>query len=307
MSLLTNTFAMRFLSHRLKAFFQRSPALIVSPLMTTLPSGFFLPQTGTLLAAAPNRAIHLQQLWENSPLPAAQYADFCLEPLKALLERVQNVPATSEGTWSHEGGFADLTLDFTTCVVRLAKGYMFPPDAPPEVQSAQGTLWQVVIFWAALTYHLPLLAHLEGEHEDGSIWQPGLTVPRMPFRFRFSKTLSQDTHASALASLMAGQLLPTEMLNWITGTPAALNNLATAMGYRCALMPLIQTLFQQAAEKVDSPFAKKQEDTLPVVDSTKKTTTSVQAGMNPSAEPDFILTPTVTHTSTLSTPTTEEL
>ncbi len=49
---------------------------------------------------------------------------------------------------------------------------MFPPGAKPEEQAAQGIIWQAVIFWAALCYHLPLLASIEGETASGFNWQP---------------------------------------------------------------------------------------------------------------------------------------
>ncbi|WP_231571703.1 TraI domain-containing protein, partial [Xenorhabdus sp. NBAII XenSa04] len=83
------------------------------------------------------------------------------------------MPATPEGNWSGSGDFADLTLKFTTCAVRLAKGHLLPPGAAPETQAAQSLLWQAVVFWTALFYHLPLLQHLEGELDDRHDWQPG--------------------------------------------------------------------------------------------------------------------------------------
>ncbi|EMW3031461.1 TraI domain-containing protein, partial [Escherichia coli] len=79
----------------------------------------------------------------------------------------QNLPATAEGRWGYTGGFGDLTLQFTTYAVRLARGRMFPPGATAEEQAAQGSVWNMVVFWSALFYHLPLLAELEGEQADG--------------------------------------------------------------------------------------------------------------------------------------------
>ncbi|MGR7483788.1 TraI domain-containing protein [Klebsiella aerogenes] len=87
----------------------------------------------------------------------ALFGTFCSQPVCTLLQRVQQVPAASRGSWARQGGFGDLTLQFTTCAVRLEKGAMFPPRAAPEEQSSQNAVWHAVVFWSALVYHLPLL------------------------------------------------------------------------------------------------------------------------------------------------------
>lgn len=48
------------------------------------------------------------------------------------------------------------------CGPEAGKGYMFPPGAAPEEQAEQNVMWNAVIFWSALFWHLPLLATLEG-------------------------------------------------------------------------------------------------------------------------------------------------
>lgn len=137
------------------------------------PAGYHAPRTVDTLCCSPLRKTCLQQIWENSSLPADVYHRFYITPLHGLLARVQNVPATQQGRWSQSDGFGDLTLQFTTCAVRLAKGYMFPPGAAPEEQAEQNVMWNTVIFWSALFWHLPLLASLEGELLDGKSWLPG--------------------------------------------------------------------------------------------------------------------------------------
>ena len=177
------------------------------------------------------------------------YQRLYLAPLNGLLARVQNVPAAQQGRWSQSDGFGDLTLQFTTCAVRLAKGYMFPPGAAPEEQAAQNVMWNAVIFWSALFWHLPLLATLEGELLDGKSWLPGMTVPDSPYRFRFREA----ENTSAFAALAAGQLMPAEATGWLAENPGALGNLAGALWNQHPGMPLIRSLMKQAAEKVESP------------------------------------------------------
>ncbi|WP_244967811.1 TraI domain-containing protein [Xenorhabdus budapestensis] len=93
--------------------------------------GYFRPQSADELLATSQRRQYLQQLWQNTALPEGLYQRFYLAPVKQLLSRVQQVPATPEGNWSGSGNFADLTLKFTTCAVRLAKGHLLPPRGSP--------------------------------------------------------------------------------------------------------------------------------------------------------------------------------
>ncbi|KMJ46192.1 hypothetical protein AB204_05185 [Xenorhabdus khoisanae] len=216
--------------------------------------GYFRPQSADKLLATPLRRQCLMQLWQNSALPEGLYQRFYLAPVKQLLGSVQQVPATPEGDWSGAGGFADLTLQFTTCAVRLAKGHLLPPGAAPETQAAQGVLWQSVVFWAALFYHLPLLRQLEGELEDGHGWQPGLWMPARRFRFRFRP--SQPDLSAPLEAMIATRFLPEDAVSWLFLVPEAWNCLALRLGGHPSPVLLINELLQEAATQVQSPSLK---------------------------------------------------
>ncbi|MDX8000009.1 hypothetical protein FE394_12550 [Xenorhabdus sp. Reich] len=215
---------------------------------------YFQPQSADELLATPLRRQYLQQLWQNSALPDGLYQRFYLAPVKQLLGSVQEVPATPEGKWSALGGFADLTLAFTTCAVRLAKGHMLPPGAAPETQAAQSLLWQAVVFWAALFYHLPLLRQLEGELEDGHHWQPGICVPDKPFRFRFH--LPENIPFAPQEVFLAASLLPEKAMMWLVSVPEVWHCLMQHLNGRPSTVPLIDALLQEAAGQVHSPLDK---------------------------------------------------
>lgn len=234
----------------LRSLFSKGEPEAVHPISTVTPVGYHAPRGAGMLCATPLRKTCLQQLWENCSLPADLYQRLYLAPLNGLLARVQNVPAAQQGRWSQSDGFGDLTLQFTTCAVRLAKGYMFPPGAAPEEQAEQNVMWNAVIFWSALFWHLPLLATLEGELLDGKSWLPGMTVPDSPYRFRFREA----ENASAFSALAAGQLMPAEATGWLAENPEALGNLAGALWNQHPAMPLIRSLLKQAAEKTESPL-----------------------------------------------------
>uniref|UniRef100_UPI0038B40267 TraI domain-containing protein n=1 Tax=Escherichia coli TaxID=562 RepID=UPI0038B40267 len=197
-----------------------------------LPEGFYMPGTAEELTSTPRRKQCLKQLWENSSMPSDVYQQFCLTPIQKLLMAAQNVPAAGDSRWADANGFGDLTLQFTTYAVRLAWGYMFPPGATPEEQAAQSGVWNAVVFWSALFYHLPLLAHLEGELVSGKLWQPGMSSPDEAFRFRYRQQRLQGTEAQQLAAVMAGQLLPEGATAWLATVPGALQNLAGAVWHQ---------------------------------------------------------------------------
>ena len=226
-----------------------------------LPEGFYMPRIAEELMSTPHRKQCLKQLWENSSMPSDMYQQFCLTPVQKLLMAAQNIPAARDSRWADANGFGDLTLQFTTYAVRLARGYMFPPGATPEEQAAQSGVWNAVVFWSALFYHLPLLAHLEGELVSGKLWQPGMSSPGEAFRFRYRQQHLQGTEAQQLAAVMAGQLLPEGATAWLATVPGALQNLAGAVWHQHPEMALIRSVLKTAAEEVESPLP-----ALPVTD-----------------------------------------
>ncbi|WP_261640980.1 helicase/relaxase domain-containing protein [Erwinia mallotivora] len=215
-------------------------------------TGFFSPLKGEQLTAIPIREKLLKRIRENSALPLPLYEKFQFEPLLSILEMTQNIPADKEGRWSNAGGFGDLTLTFTDIAIRMAQGYTFPPGAAPEEQSAQSLVWNAVLFWSALFYHLPLCYQLKGELESGIRWYPGLSIPEQPFRFRFQSFCSD--RACSFAAMIAGRLLPSDAISWLAGTPLALQNVAFAIQNQHPEMMLLRTLLDEAAVIAESPL-----------------------------------------------------
>ncbi|GKW07582.1 conjugal transfer nickase/helicase domain-containing protein [Pectobacterium carotovorum] len=217
------------------------------------PPGYHIPLPVDALIASAKRQNFLQQLNDNHALPAAFYRQCYLTPLFSLLSRVQNLPASKEGGWAYAGAFGDLTVQFAAYAVRLAKGRTLPPGIPPEEQAAQGLLWNAVVFWSALFYHLPLLCEWEGELDGGECWMPGFTIPGSPFRFRHCIDKLSPSYAQGRVSLLAGQLLPLSVLPWLSSIPDAFDCLAQRMQGRPATIALIDELLQSAAEKCGAP------------------------------------------------------
>jgi integrating conjugative element relaxase (TIGR03760 family) len=211
--------------------------------------GYHIPQSAAVLATTPTRQPYLQQLWDNSVLPAEQYQRLYFSPLVQLLSRVQNVPAARIGPWSESGGYGDMVVKFVTCAVRLAKAHLLPPGAAPEEQAAQGPLWNAVVFWSALFYHLPLLGQLEGELRSGQPWLPGISVPDGPYRFRFRPSQLSAGQNQSAAALMACQLLPGCATAWLSACPATLHCLGQRLCGLPSTLAVIDELMLIAVEK----------------------------------------------------------
>lgn len=212
------------------------------------PAGYFMPQSAMQLLNIPARKQCLQQLWENSALPKDLYEQFYLQPLHKLVTLMQVLPAAPQGEYAREGGLVDVTLQTTTYAVRLAKGHMLPPGAPPEEQSAQNVQWNVVVFYAALWHYLPLLSQLHGEFQSGRAWLPGLTVPSEPYRFRLRATPSAPTLTSSQSAMIAARLLPAEVIDWLSTLPAATHSLMAIASRQPSALSVIDDIILDAAK-----------------------------------------------------------
>ncbi|MDC9612883.1 TraI domain-containing protein [Xenorhabdus khoisanae] len=190
------------------------------------PDGYFLPQLSCDLLEIPYRKMYLQQLWENVSLPKTQYEELFLSPLKNCAERMQNLPAFSEGNFSQSGGLLDLTLLTMVYSIRLAKKRMLPVGGLPEDQVSQSTAWNSVVFYSSMLHWVPLMGQFEGEYIDQRCWMPGVTIPDSPYRFRFkSDELAIEDLRCVLGALMSYTLLPENAICWLSETPAALQAL----------------------------------------------------------------------------------
>ncbi|CAM3618062.1 conjugal transfer nickase/helicase domain-containing protein [Rouxiella silvae] len=221
---------------------------------TPLKSDFFTPLTGSALIDMNSRRLAIQQLWKYSLLPAALHRQFYLLPLEGLLAQVQNVPAALSGPWSYSGGYGDMVIKFVSCAIRLLKGYMLPPNSSAEEQASECMIWNAVVYWAAIFYHLPLLSSFEGELQNGQRWLLGTTVPSMPYRFRFRDSPQPKLDMQSIASFQAIQLLPEGAIDWLIIYPQALQCLINGLCGHSMPIKLIDDLLLEAAKLVQTPL-----------------------------------------------------
>jgi integrating conjugative element relaxase (TIGR03760 family) len=219
---------------------------VVSPSDSQVAGGWFLPLSAEALLNTRSRKQALQQLWDNSPFSRPVWETFWLEPVKQLAVRLQHLPAGQSGKYAHEGGMLDEALDVAVCAVRLSRGWMLPPGAPPEEQSAQGSAWCTAIFWAALLHDLGALEQMAAFHEDGRRWFAGLEVPEAPWRIRFCDlTPNSEVRAAAYAY----RLLPYDGLRWISRWPQLTDALLVYLSGNKSAGAILNAAVSEAREK----------------------------------------------------------
>jgi integrating conjugative element relaxase (TIGR03760 family) len=188
----------------------------------------------------------LQQLWDNSPFSRPVWETFWLEPVKRLAVSLQQLPAASSGPYAREGGMLDEALEVAVCAVRLSRGWMLPPGAPPEEQSAQSAAWCTAIFWSALMHDLGSLEQMAAFYEDGRRWFPGLGMPEAPWRMKFCE---QETNSAVRAATCAYRLIPYEGLIWVARWPALADALLVYLSGNKPAGAILHAAVSEAREK----------------------------------------------------------
>lgn len=202
-----------------------TPSSVSCPVKGSLQhQGYLEPRSAVSLLNTEIRQHLLRQIWKNSLLPQTQYEQYFLAPLKLCVSLMQQLPATANGHHAALGGMVDYTLKTVVYAIRLSRGYMLPPGASAEEQSAQSAAWSAVVFYAALFHSLSSLRRIEGELLNGEIWYPGISVPGQPYRFRFSSDFP-DGDREGLCTMLGMRLLPSEVILWMSKTPLALDTL----------------------------------------------------------------------------------
>lgn len=214
--------------------------------------GYLPPLSATQLLASESRQQLLRQLWENSLLPRAQYEQYFLIPLKQCVALMQQLPATGGGHHAVVGGMVDYTLKTLVYAVRLSRGYMLPPGASAEEQSAQSAAWGAVVFYAALFHSLSVLRQIEGEMLNGEIWCPGIFIPEQPYRFRFRENIPEGA-GWGLGTMLGMRLLPGQVILWLSKTPLALDTLLSVIrgdpGHGDLIVRIVEDAIRHAGGK----------------------------------------------------------
>jgi len=201
-----------FLSHRRKAAGLRSPDVQPSPRVSDIPEGFKQVESGVTLLERGTRASQVTKIKRMHAVTNEVWQRHYLYAIRAFAELVQEHPASRNNHHSTGGGLLDHTLDTLLKSMKLAEGYILPPNSEPEDIQPNAARWRYGIFIAALLHDVgKLITDQETAHlvkGDVSRWVPwnGPMQPGTFYTHRYRQTKGE--HYNGLHERAGITLLP---------------------------------------------------------------------------------------------------
>ncbi|MDU1924427.1 TraI domain-containing protein, partial [Enterobacter sp.] len=191
-----------------------------------LPEGWFAPLSAEQLLATPLRQSCLHQLRQMTPLPDPLFESWILAAIHRFAALVQLLPASQSHHHSIPGGLLDHSLEVACNAIRLRQGYLLPPEAGAEEQARQASAWTVAVVCAALLHDTGKIAVDMAIHQrDSAHWHPWQGNLAQPYRWQY-QSHGRDYHLHpAAGAMLINQLLPSPLLDWLAGYPAAFASL----------------------------------------------------------------------------------
>lgn len=146
-----------------------------------------------------------EDVWENHYLYA----------IEQFAELVQEVPASEIHHHSKAGGLIDHTLEALHAGIRIAQGYVLPPNSEPELIASSSDRWRFGAFIAILAHDIgKIVTDIEvvfrergGEFQRWHPWYGNIPVGA-EYSYRYKKRVSNSKVAKSLHEKAAMSLLP---------------------------------------------------------------------------------------------------
>lgn len=192
----------------------------------TKPSKYLVSKTGDELLKTNNRQAYIVKIKRTFSVTDDVWAEHYLYAIHQFLEFAQELPASEIHHHSQEGGLIDHTLEAVFAGVRIAQGYILPPNAEPEQIHANSDRWRFGIFVSILAHDLgKIVTDLEVVHRAGEgdfqKWHPwnGKIPINNEYVFRYKQRLenakvSKSMHEKASISLLP-HLLTDKATFWL--------------------------------------------------------------------------------------------
>lgn len=183
--------------------------------------GLTRPESAASLLATPRRQKLQEHIWQRTSLSRRQFASLYRAPLERYAALVQQFPASESHHHAYQGGMLDHGLEIVAYALKLRQSYLLPAGTTPEDQAAQAEAWTAATAYAALLHDIGKIAvDLQVEQADGTTWHPWHGPLQQAYRFRYREDREYRLH-SAATGLLYHQLLDREILDWLSGYPAA--------------------------------------------------------------------------------------
>ncbi|MFU0497820.1 MobH family relaxase, partial [Pseudomonas syringae pv. actinidiae] len=197
------------------SFFQRRKTSPTTP--SSAAAGFIKPEPCDALLSTPRRRQLIENIWQRTSLPRAQFDTLYVEAFKSYAALVQHLPASENHHHAYHGGMLDHGLEIVAYALKIRQMYLLPIGAPPESQAAQSEAWSAASAYGALVHDLGKIAvDIQVELADGTTWHPWHGPLDQPYRFKYVKGRDYRLHGAA-SSLIYTSVIPAKALDWLSG------------------------------------------------------------------------------------------
>jgi integrating conjugative element relaxase (TIGR03760 family) len=174
------------------------------------------------------RRASIDLLEELAGTTRPHFEAFYLADLARCAAWAQQLPASEAHHHAYPGGLLDHACEVAVAALRIRRGYLLPPGAPPEEAVLKKDLWTYAVFTLALLHDAgkPVVDQVVTVHgNDGTAWpwNPwsgalGDDPKALGYEVAFHRQRDYRAHQQA-SLLLAPRLLSPEGLAWLASDP----------------------------------------------------------------------------------------
>lgn len=170
---------------------------------------------GKDLIASPQRVVLVTKIKRLFSVTEAVWLNHYLYAIEQFAELVQEVPASEIHHHSTKGGLLDHTLEAVYAGMRIAQGYVLPPNSEPEHIAVASDRWRFGAFIAILAHDIgKIVTDIEivyrergGEFQPWHPWYAYIPIGA-EYRYRYKERATHSKIAKSLHEKAAMSLLP---------------------------------------------------------------------------------------------------
>ncbi|MCG8330641.1 MAG: TraI domain-containing protein [Chitinophagales bacterium] len=207
----------------LTTLFKRKQSPGIAPELT---KKYSIAMSGKDLLASSKRRTLIRQIKRLFSITEDVWINHYLYAIEQFAELVQEVPASEIHHHSTAGGLIDHTLEALHAGIRIAQGYVLPPNTEPEQIASSSDRWRFGAFIAILAHDIgKVVTDIEivyrEKGRDFQYWHPWYenipTGAEYSYRYRNranNSKLAKSLHEKAAMSLLP-RLLTKKAAQWI--------------------------------------------------------------------------------------------
>jgi integrating conjugative element relaxase (TIGR03760 family) len=197
-----------------------------TPLSLPLPSGALpILSIRELLRHRRDFIAHIEELAGTT---CAHFERYYLADLARFAAWVQQLPASEAHHHAYPGGLLDHTCEVAVAALRIRRGYLLPPGAPPEEAVLKKDLWTYAVFTLTLLHDaakpaVDQIVTIHGADHTSWPWNPwagslGDDPRAIGYEVAFRRQRDYQAHQQA-SLLLASRLCSPEGLAWLASDP----------------------------------------------------------------------------------------